>query len=98
MRPSEQRPVPCSTPSQAEDERRQNLSGPSCQSCQEACRSKGMDAKDHGGKVPRRCERERERPGPVQARAKTRLPFVPPKPNELEIAVRMVILRAVLGT
>ena len=34
----------------------------------------------------------------VQTRAKIRVPFVPPNPNEFESAVRIGISRAVIGT
>lgn len=51
-------------------------------------------------------ERPRERPRwpephpqrVAQTRVKIRVPFVPPKPNELDSAARMGISRAVCGT
>ena len=50
---------------------------------------------------PQQEQRKPERAAKIrlsQARVNTRVPFVPPNPNELDIAVRMDILRATFGT
>jgi len=102
-RSAQQRAVPGGGESEGEDQPRERDTGRAWQRGGNACRR----ARVHGG------DRRRESGGSrnlkaqptraariraVQIRLKTSVPLVPPKPNELEIAVRIAILRAVFGT
>ena len=57
-----------------------------------------MDADYYPGEAGGRQKFEPPGPEIAQIRLKSTLPLVPPKPNELESAARMVILRAAFGT
>lgn len=61
-------------------------------------RRRGM-GEQHDARQPAGGIEHKSKLGSVpQARAKTKVPLVPPKPNELDMATRIGILRAELAT
>lgn len=96
--PAQQGTLPCRKATEHEDQERERHSEETCHCCKEAGCGCSVDSQYQ----PRIHSRGRQfksvRPGVVQRRLKTRLPLVPPKPNELESAVPIFILRAIFGT
>ena len=94
----EQRPVPGRNRAKRKNQhcnRRANGAGKHRHDAGGGCNVQREDRRRERG---RSAQFENQQRRAAQARANTRLPLVPPKPNEFDIAVRMVILRAALGT
>lgn len=83
---------------QNQDQCRQRRAGQSADD--RICAKRGGAVHDgkHGRKPAGRQEFYPQIGRAVQIRLNTRVPLVPPKPNEFDIACRMVIWREVLGT
>src|SRR5204862_5051732 len=64
----------------------------------DAKRRAGVQGHQRGRESRRRRQPQAQASRAAQARANTSVPFVPPKPNELERATRIGILRAALAT
>ena len=95
---TQQGTIPCRNAAQGETEYCQCDSGQTCHCCQEAKGGSSMEDQHRSRVGPG--GRQFQPPGAevAQIRLKRTLPLVPPKPNELDSAVRIDILRATFGT
>ena len=95
---TQQGTIPCGNSAKHDDQEGERNSRETCHCCKEASCGCGVHSQYQPRIRTRGHQLKSVRPGVVQKRLKTRLPLVPPKPNELESAVSIFILRAVFGT
>ena len=95
---AKQATLPGGNSAEREDQECEGDSEETCHGCKDASRRRSVDGQYEPGIDTRGRQVKSVRLGVVQRRLTTRLPLVPPKPNELESAVPIFILRALFGT
>lgn len=95
---AQQGTIPCRNSAEHDDQEGERDSEETCHCCKEASCGGDVQSQYQPRIHTRGGQLKSVRLGVVQRRLKTKLPLVPPKPNELESAVPIFILRAVFGT